>query len=184
MFETAELRGKLLWRPEAPCLCISNMWGVLRQSPAKREVLMKTPRRRRIAAIALATMLIGQVGVPLSSVAQSQGDNQFGEAQDLDTETSIKHVIVLIGENRTFDHVYGIYVPKLGQSVVNLLSKGIINADGSLGPHADEARQFQIGTIDPPSYFISTNKLSNPNKTAYTPFLPTPEAGGASPKPV
>ena len=120
---------------------------------------MKTPRRRRIAAIALATMLLGQVGVPLSSVAQSQGDNQSGEAQDLDTETPIKHVIVLIGENRTFDHVYGTYVPKPGQSVVNLLSKGIINADGSPGPHANEASQFQIDTIDPVSYFISTNKL-------------------------
>src|SRR5262249_51513180 len=155
--------------------CIFNVWGALRQSPAKREVLMKTSRRRWSAAIALATMLIGQVGVPLSSVAQSQGDNQ--------TETPIKHVIVLIGENRTFDHVYGTYVPKLGQSVANLLSKGIVNADGSPGPNANEASQFQIGTIDPVSYFISTNKLSNPNKTAYT-FLPTPEAGGAPPQPV
>ena len=145
---------------------------------------MKTSRRRRIVAIALVTMLIGQVGVPLSSVAQSQGDNQFGEAQEFDTETPIKHVIVLIGENRTFDHVYGTYVPKLGQSVANLLSKGIVNADGSPGPNANEASQFQIDTIDPVSYFISTNKLSNPNKTAYTPFLPTPEAGGAPPQPV
>jgi phospholipase C len=27
------------------------------------------------------------------------------------TATPIKHVIVVIGENRTFDHVYGTYVP-------------------------------------------------------------------------
>src|SRR5215470_17279664 len=134
MFETAELRGKLLWRPEAPCLCISNMWGVLRQSPAKREVLMKTPRRRRIAAIALATMLIGQVGVPLSFVAQSQGDNQFGEAQDLDTETPIKHVIVLIGET----------VPSTMCTVPTCRSKAkawrIYCLKGSLMPMARPAR--------------------------------------------
>jgi phospholipase C len=32
-------------------------------------------------------------------------------------------VIVLIGENRTFDHVFATYVPKQGESVSNLLSK-------------------------------------------------------------
>src|SRR5215471_18072449 len=160
------------------------MWEVLRQSQAKREVLMKTSRRRWITAIALAAMLIGQVGVPLSSVAQSQGDNHFGEGQEFDTETPIKHVIVLIGENRTFDHVYGTYVPKPGHSVSNLLSNGIVKADGSPGPHADQAKQFQLGTINPVAYFISTDTLIDPHKAAYAPFLPTPEAGGAPPRPV
>jgi hypothetical protein len=41
--------------------------------------------------------------------------------------------------------------------------------------------QFKVGTINPLSYFISTDKLLNPNKTAYAPFLPTPEAGSAPP---
>jgi len=97
------------------------------------------------------------------------------------TVTPIKHLIVLIGENRTFDNVYGTYLPRHGQQVWNLLSRGIVNSDGSPGPHWDTARQFQIGTINPVSYFMSTNKLINPNKTAYT-FLPTPEAGGAPPQ--
>ena len=126
------------------------------------------------AAIALWTMLVGQISVPLSHAAEPNND----------TETPIKHVIVIIGENRTFDNIYGTYVPKKGQQVSNLLSKGIINADGSSGPNKDIAEQFNIGTIDPPSYFIDTNKLINPNKQAYGPFLPTPEAGGASPLPV
>src|SRR5262249_21270553 len=39
-------------------------------------------------------------------------------------------------------------------------------------------------TINPVSYFIDTRKLINPNKTAYSPFLPTPEAGFAPPQPV
>ena len=40
------------------------------------------------------------------------------------TITPIKHVIVLIGENRTFDHTFGTYVPRPGQKVSNLLPRG------------------------------------------------------------
>src|SRR5215472_10233532 len=69
-------------------------------------------------------------------------------------------------------------------TVSNLLSKGIVRADGSPGPNAALATQFQLQTINPTSYFIDTRKLINPNKTAYSPFLPTPEAGGAPPLPV
>lgn len=50
------------------------------------------------------------------------------------TNTPIKHVIVIVGENRTFDHLFATYQPKSGETVSNLLSKGIINADGSPGP--------------------------------------------------
>ena len=35
---------------------------------------------------------------------------------------------MIIGENRTFDHVFATYQPPVGQTVDNLLSKGIINA--------------------------------------------------------
>ena len=104
------------------------------------------------------------------------------EENSRNTASPIKHLIVLIGENRTFDNVYGTYVPKPGQKISNLLSKGIVHANGLPGPNWDAARQFQVGTINPVSYFISTNKLNNPNKIAYA-FLPTPEAGGAPPQP-
>ena len=50
------------------------------------------------------------------------------------TATPIKHVIVIIGENRTFDHIFATYKPVAGQTVYNLLSKGIVNADGTPGP--------------------------------------------------
>ena len=50
------------------------------------------------------------------------------------TATPIKHVIVIIGENRSFDHVYATYKPvNKGESVLNLLSKKIVNADGTPG---------------------------------------------------
>jgi hypothetical protein len=48
------------------------------------------------------------------------------------------------------------------------------------GPHHDRARQFKIGTIEPVKFFIDTDKLTNPNKTAYAAYLPTPEVGGVS----
>src|SRR5246500_4210948 len=47
------------------------------------------------------------------------------------TRTPIKHVIVLIGENRTFDHVFATYKPKSRDSVANLLSKRIIKSNGT-----------------------------------------------------
>ena len=49
--------------------------------------------------------------------------------------TPIQHVIVIIGENRSFDHVYATYEPKAGQTVSNLLSKGIVTVDGKRGPN-------------------------------------------------
>ncbi len=43
-------------------------------------------------------------------------------------------MIVIIGENRSFDHVFATYKPKNGETVWNLLSKGIIKSDGTPGP--------------------------------------------------
>jgi acid phosphatase len=82
------------------------------------------------------------------------------------TRTPIKHVIVVIGENRTFDHLFGLYRPRPGQTVSNLLSKGIVNADGTPGPHFAEAAQFEVGPES--SYYISA-----PHKTPYA-VLPPP----------
>src|SRR5262249_45379135 len=122
------------------------------------------------------------IGIGSAQVAlMSYGLAAAEEGKDHDgvkTATPIKHVIVLIGENRTFDNVYGTYVAKHGQSVGNLLSLGIVNANGTPGPRRDAAKQFRIDSINPPLYFISTTKLTPPNKTAYQ-LLPTPEAGGA-----
>ncbi|MBD8898268.1 alkaline phosphatase family protein [Rhodanobacter sp. DHG33] len=68
-----------------------------------------------------------------------------GDGQDASnrTRTPIKHVILLIGENRTFDHVFATYTPPAGQTVNNLLSEGIVNADGTPGPNVAKAQQWQ-----------------------------------------
>src|SRR5260221_13129827 len=71
-------------------------------------------------------------------------DNESADA--VRTESPIKHVIILIGENRGLDHTFGVYRPKgKGQTISNLLSKGIVNEDGSPGPNFAQAQQFSVG---------------------------------------
>lgn len=65
----------------------------------------------------------------------------FAHAWAGSTATPIQHVIVVVGENHTFDNLFGTYVPPKGQAISNLLSKGIVNADGSPGPHFSRAAQ-------------------------------------------
>jgi len=70
------------------------------------------------------------------------------------TTTPIQHVIVIIGENRTFDHVFATYVPPAGQTVNNLLSEGIVNIDGSPGPNfalgaQNQALDLNLYTVSP-----------------------------------
>ncbi len=70
------------------------------------------------------------------------------------TATPIEHLIVIIGENETFDGLFATYVPHAG-TVRNLLSEGIIRADGAPGPRFDLARQQRAVrqaryTLDPP----------------------------------
>ena len=87
------------------------------------------------------------------------------------TRTPIKHVILIIGENRTFDHVFATYQPPKGESVWNLLSRGIVNLDGSPGPHVALARQWQAqtdATYDP-----------SPSKTQAYSTLPDINTDGA-----
>src|SRR5262249_47269574 len=132
--------------------------------------------RKGIAVLALAALVGGQVGGSVASADER-------DRHDRSTATPIEHVIVIIGENRTFDNLYGTYVPKHGQRVLNLLSQGIVRPDGSPGANMNAAEQFQISTIDPVSYFVSTNALVSPGKAAYA-TLPTPEAGGAPPQAV
>jgi phospholipase C len=63
-------------------------------------------------------------------------------AAEAATRTPIKHVIIIIGENRTFDHIFATYTPvNKKDTVLNLLSQKIIKADGTPGTEYDKARQ-------------------------------------------
>src|SRR5690242_1702629 len=141
---------------------------------------MKPSPSTRAVVLTLVFTLLSNLPGPQ---ARADDADRRRQQPERGTRTPIKHVIVIIGENRTFDNVYATYVPRRGQSVANLLSKGIVHADGSPGPDAAAARQFQLARIDPASYFISTDRLTAPGKAAYA-TLPTPEAGGAPPQAV
>jgi phospholipase C len=87
------------------------------------------------------------------------------------TASPIKHVIVLIGENRGLDHTFGVYKPKgQGQTISNLLSKGIVNEDGTPGPNFGLAQQFQVAKQ--PSYYIGAPAVA---KSPYNPMSPMPQ---------
>ena len=57
------------------------------------------------------------------------------------TATPIKHVIVVVGENISFDNLFATWEPKSGAKVHNLLSERIVNRDGSPGPDFAKATQ-------------------------------------------
>jgi phospholipase C len=121
-------------------------------------------RRTAIAAAASATVF---------AVLNVWAADTAREVNDAHTASPIKHVIVIIGENRTFDHVFATYKPsRSGETVDNLLSKGIINADGSPGPNFDKF--LQKSAVDQAS---DGYRLSPGTKRPYT-VLPTPLAGG------
>ena len=67
---------------------------------------------------------------------------ESAKADDHPTRTPIKHVIIIVGENRTFDHLFATYKPKAGESVNNLLSEGIITESGAPGPNHALAYQY------------------------------------------
>ena len=80
--------------------------------------------------------------------------------------TPIKHVIVIIGENRSFDHVFATYVPKKGETVWNLLSEGIIKADGTPGPNFSKAEQSAAYDEAPDAFLLSPAKTTFPGRRA------------------
>src|SRR5246127_1969895 len=138
-----------------------------------KNVVSKSLQYLRTGCIALVAFQFS-LGGPLAVSLHAH------DKDEVRTKTPIKHVIVLIGENRTFDHVFATYVPKSHDSVSNLLSKGIINADGTPGPHFSKAAQFQAVAPFKKKFFIS---LDDAEKAPYTTlpqptlnFSPSPDA--------
>src|SRR5499427_6585436 len=95
-----------------------------------KHLVSRSLPRIRLALTGLAVFQL-TLGVPFATALQA---HEHGE-----TRSPIKHVIVLIGENRTFDHLFATYVPKSGNSVKNLLSERIVNIDGTPGPFFHKA---------------------------------------------
>ncbi|MBR0722483.1 alkaline phosphatase family protein [Bradyrhizobium manausense] len=136
-------------------------------------MLSKTTRRLRDRTVVTAAILslMGHDVYAMDNVLG--GSNKNGDR----TESPIKHVIVILGENRTFDHVFATYEPRHpGERVDNLLSKGIITRDGQPGPNYARATQFStvvnntysMNPTPKTPYNHTTNKVQTPG-TSYAP---------------
>jgi phospholipase C len=117
-----------------------------------------------LCGVALCAMAVNA----LAPVAAAPVENS---TNDGNTATPIKHVIVIIGENRSFDHLFATYQPvNSGETVLNLLSEGVVKADGTPGSNYKSVAQQQ--TLNTVLYQISPS-----GKRPYT-TLPAPLAGG------
>ena len=126
--------------------------------------------RTKIGAAVAATVLSA---FGLAASVPADADTSVHE---LRTATPIKHVIIIVGENRSFDHLFATYAPKSREERVrNLLSEKIINADGAPGPNFAKAHQFQIISAPNGGQFFSSADLKN--KSLYT-TLPAPDVDG------
>jgi phospholipase C len=122
-------------------------------------MLRQLNKRLRNQAVVTAAIL-SLVGAGAARAAD--GDDLFGsDSNDRNTVSPIKHVIVIIGENRTFDHVFATYKAPHGEHVDNLLSRGIINEDGTKGPNYGTAAQNSAMDTD-------VYRISPGGKTPYT----------------
>src|ERR1700678_4335398 len=118
-----------------------------------RTIVSQILRGARVGMVSLAALQLS-VGPGLVAAATAM-DHSGGR-----TATPIKHVIVIIGENRSFDHVFATYVPQRGPTVHNLLSQGIIKLDANKnaipGPNFHNAQQLSASDMGGQDAFLVT----------------------------
>jgi phospholipase C len=106
------------------------------------------------------------------ALSDSAASGNIASSHDLQTTTPIKHVVVIVGENRTFDHVFATYKPKHNQKISNLLSKKIIDENGNPGPNFGSVEQRSAVDSQPSGYDVS------PGSQVPYETLPPPRVGG------
>src|SRR5215471_4605199 len=85
------------------------------------EMMLKQLTQRLRDRTVITAAILSLMGCDAYAADNSLGGSHAGDRK---ADTRIKHVIVIMGENRTFDHVFATYVPHYGARVDNLLSKG------------------------------------------------------------
>jgi phospholipase C len=134
-------------------------------------------RNWRVKATAYA--LLFAVSALGSGAPARAGDDPDRGVDKIKTATPIKHVIIIVGENRSFDHIFATYEPKKkGEKLLNLLSEGIVNADGTPGPNFAKAHQYKIVSAPNGGKFFSSADLVD--KQLYS-TLPPPDVAGVGP---
>src|SRR5215469_2491920 len=108
---------------------------------------MKLTLIRRVSAVMAvglaASALTAAVAAasPPANAASTQVTSTSVIASPFST-TPIKHVVVIIGENHSFDNVFATYQPPNGRHIWNLLSEGIVTKSGGPGPNFKAAAQL------------------------------------------
>src|SRR5258708_15086717 len=131
-----------------------------------KRILNRLAHTARVS-LAILTAVLFSLGGTLANAAPPDK-----KTQGKDSKSPVKHVIVIVGENRSFDHVFATYKPKHGETVDNLLSKHIINEDGTHGSKYWLATQYSADITGATEF-----QLSPTNKTPYG-IHPAPLTGG------
>ena len=126
-----------------------------------KKVVSRIVHGVRFSLASLALLQFSVLG-PLVGSARAQEENH--------PQSPIKHVIVIVGENRSFDHIFATYKPKEGESVSNLLSKGIIKEDGTPGPNYSLAAQYSADVTGSTTFELSPTTKKTPYSTSPAPL--------------
>jgi phospholipase C len=132
-------------------------------------------KSKRMVTAPNGTLKCGAMTLIALQVLAALPQAAYAQASTPATTTPIKHVIVIIGENRTFDHIFATYTPKEGETVNNLLSEGIVKANGKPGPNYSISAQFSA--LDSTTTGNGTYSNSPQSKSIYS-TLPPALAGG------
>jgi phospholipase C len=141
--------------------------------------MQPAPHTRWLTQTALGLALAALfVAGNVATVNSAEKSKDLDAAEAFKTESPIKHVIILIGENRGLDHTFGVYKPKgKGQTISNILSKGIVNANGMPGPNFAQAVQFSVA--GQPLYYVGApHNAKTPYNTSSN-VMPQPNTNGA-----
>jgi len=118
--------------------------------------------RMRARALGALTVAIA-IGATAAAAPPATGDH---------TRTPIRYLIVVVGENVSFDALYATYFPPQPAATIrNLRSQGIVTADGSPGPNYRRAIQFEYANA-------SGRYTLNPERRAPYAKLPQPSLAG------
>src|SRR5258708_10390613 len=126
-----------------------------------KKVVSRIVHGVRFSLASLALLQFSVLG-PLVGSARAQEENH--------PQSPIKHVIVIVGENRSFDHIFATYKPKEGESVSNLLSKGISKEDGTPGPNYSLAAQYSAHVTRSTTFELSPTTKKTPYSTSPAPL--------------
>jgi len=124
----------------------------------------------RILGTSLSSLALLQLTIGSAFAATAPSTEN---ADKYRTQSPIKHVIVIIGENHSFDNVFATYEPRDGRRIWNLRSLGIVDKNGQPGPNFHLAKQTAANDTAGDQFLLSPSKTAFPGGV-----LPAPLTGG------